>query len=112
MNMIFISYSWEYKNLVEEYSGFLKSQNESVWIDDEKIDLEMPLFNQIKIGIFTCDVFIQVVDSKMNISKWMEIEYNLACKYLKRENIYILPVSCLPGFKINNSPNKASPPTG
>lgn len=92
--MIFISYSWKYKEKAQNIVKTLRQNGEDVWVDDERLDLTQPLEEQIEKGIKECNRFLQLYSDNIPRTAWMCFEYKIALNCFKRIELIELE-SCI-----------------
>ena len=88
--MIFISYSWQYKEKTKELVDLLKQNGEEIWVDNERLDLSLPLEGQIEKAIKECDSFIQLYSKSIPITDWMDFEYEVAKNVICPKKIQLI----------------------
>ncbi|MCW3107103.1 MAG: hypothetical protein JWQ09_1609 [Segetibacter sp.] len=93
--MIFVSYSWKYKDKTIYFIQSLKDSNKKIWIDDEKLDLQLSIANQLELAIKECDEFIQLVSFDLPNTFWMNFEYQIALKVKEANQIKIIEIESL-----------------
>ncbi len=85
--MIFISYSWKYKEKTQKFIELLRENGKEVWVDNERLDLSLPLEEQIESAIKKCEIFIQLCSKKYPKTNWMDFEYKIAKNYINPKKI-------------------------
>jgi len=81
--MIFISYSRKDFIFAQLLANWLSNEGYKVWIDYKQLDLSTPLEPQLVQAIWMSDIFILIDSPNARESKWVNLEYFLACRLKK-----------------------------